>query len=71
MLALVRSYPRRRAAGFALPELMLVLAIIMVLVSLAVPQYMSSISADEVAYAAQKMKNIHPDQVAYRITNGA
>ncbi len=71
MLALVRSCPRRRAAGFALPELMLVLAIIMVLVSLAVPRYMSSISVAEEAKAAQTMKNIHTAQEAYRITNGA
>ena len=71
MLALVRSYPRRRAGGFALPELMLVLAIIMVLVSLAVPRYMSSIQVAEEAKAAQTMKNIHTAQEAYRITNGA
>ncbi len=71
MLALVRSLQRRRAAGFALPELMLVLAIIMVLVSLAVPRYMSSISVAEEAKAAQTMKNIHTAQEAYRITNGA
>ncbi len=70
MLALVRSFPRRRAAGFALPELMLVLAIIMVLVSLAVPRYMSSIQVAEEAKAAQTMKNIHTAQEAYRITNG-
>ena len=71
MLALVRSLQRRRAAGFALPELMLVLAIIMVLVSLAVPRYMSSIQVAEEAKAAQTMKNIHTAQEAYRITNGA
>ncbi len=71
MLALVRSLQRRHAAGFALPELMLVLAIIMVLVSLAVPRYMSSISVAEEAKAAQTMKNIHTAQEAYRITNGA
>ena len=71
MLALVRSLQRRRAAGFALPELMLVLAIIMVLVSLAVPRYMSSIQVAEDAKAAQTMKNIHTAQEAYRITNGA
>ncbi len=71
MLALVRSLQRRRAAGFALPELMLVLAIIMVLVSLAVPRYMSTIQTAEEAKAAQTMKNIHTAQEAYRITNGA
>ncbi len=71
MLVLVRSCPRRRAAGFALPELMLVLAIIMVLVSLAVPRYMSSIQVAEEAKAAQTMKNIHTAQEAYRNTNGA
>ncbi len=71
MLTLVHSYPRRRAAGFALPELMLVLAIIMVLVSLAVPRYMSTIQTAEEAKAAQTMKNIHTAQEAYRITNGA
>ena len=71
MLALVRSLQRRRATGFALPELMLVLAIIMVLVSLAVPRYMSSIQVAEEAKAAQTMKNIHTAQEAYRITNGA
>ena len=71
MLVLVRSCPRRRATGFALPELMLVLAIIMVLVSLAVPRYMSSIQVAEEAKAAQTMKNIHTAQEAYRITNGA
>ncbi len=71
MLALVHSFPRRRAAGFALPELMLVLAIIMVLVSLAVPRYMSTIQTAEEAKAAQTMKNIHTAQEAYRITNGA
>ncbi len=71
MLALVHSLQRRRAAGFALPELMLVLAIIMVLVSLAVPRYMSSIQVVEEAKAAQTMKNIHTAQEAYRITNGA
>ncbi len=71
MLALVHSLQRRRAAGFALPELMLVLAIIMVLVSLAVPRYMSTIQTAEEAKAAQTMKNIHTAQEAYRITNGA
>ncbi|MFB3139562.1 MAG: type IV pilin protein, partial [Candidatus Acidiferrales bacterium] len=71
MLVLVRSLQRRRATGFALPELMLVLAIIMVLVSLAVPRYMSSIQVAEEAKAAQTMKNIHTAQEAYRITNGA
>ncbi|MFB3126078.1 MAG: type IV pilin protein [Candidatus Acidiferrales bacterium] len=71
MLVLVHSLQRRRAAGFALPELMLVLAIIMVLVSLAVPRYMSSIQVAEEAKAAQTMKNIHTAQEAYRITNGA
>ncbi len=71
MLALVRSLQRRRAVGFALPELMLVLAIIMVLVSLAVPRYMSTIQVAEEAKAAQTMKNIHTAQEAYRITNGA
>ncbi len=50
---------------------MLVLAIIMVLVSLAVPRYMSSISVAEEAKAAQTMKNIHTAQEVYRITNGA
>jgi len=61
---------RRRAKGFSLPELMVVLAIIMLLVVLAVPRYKKSKQVAEDAAAQANLKSIHTAQEAHRITNG-
>lgn len=61
----------RRQRGFSLPELMVVLAIIMLLVTLAVPRYGRSREFAEEAGAAATMRSIHTSQEAHRITHGS
>jgi type IV pilus assembly protein PilA len=61
---------RRREQGFSLPELMVVLAIIMLLVVLAVPRYKKSKQVAEDAAAQANLKSIHTAQEAHRITHG-
>ena len=61
---------RRREKGFSLPELMVVLAIIMLLVVLAVPRYRKSKQVAEDAAAQANLKSIHTAQEAHRISNG-
>jgi prepilin-type N-terminal cleavage/methylation domain-containing protein len=63
--------PGRRDEGFSLPELMVVLAIIMLLVVLSLPRFRGAKEAAENAAAAQSMRAIHTSQEAYRITNGS
>lgn len=70
--------PRRRkqagpasgGAGFSLPELMVVLAIIMLIVSLAVPRYKKAKQLAEDAAAQATLKSIHTAEEAHRITHG-
>src|SRR3989337_2711239 len=67
---MVRMNRRRREKGFSLPELMVVLAIIMLLVVLAVPRYRKSKQVAEDAAAQANLKSIHTAQEAHRISNG-
>src|SRR3972149_10643423 len=67
---MVRMNRRRRQKGFSLPELMVVLAIIMLLVVLAVPRYRKSKQLAENAAAQANLKSIHTAQEAHRISNG-
>lgn len=66
--------PRRhrdRQAGFSLPELMVVLSIIMLLVTLAVPRLRRAKQHAEEAAARTTMYNIHTAQEAQRIMMGS
>ncbi len=61
---------RPREKGFSLPELMVVLAIIMLLVVLAVPRYKKSKQLAEDAAAQANLKSLHTAQEAHRISHG-
>lgn len=65
-----RSRPAAGQAGFSLPEIMVVVAIVMLLATLAFPSVRRAKESAEEAAAAQTMKNVHTAQEAYRITNG-
>lgn len=58
-------------AGFSLPEMMVVLAILMLLVVLAVPNLQQATARAEEAAAVQTMKSVHTAQEAHRITHGS
>lgn len=57
-------------AGFSLPEMMLVLAIILLLSTLAIPQFRHARERAEEAKATATLRDIHTAQEAYRITRG-
>lgn len=57
-------------AGFSLPEMLIVLAIIMLLSVLSFPSLRKARHSAEQASAAQTMKAIHTGQVAHQIING-
>lgn len=57
-------------AGFSMPELMLVLAIIMLLVTLSIPNLLKARHRAEEAAAVQTLKNSHTAQEAYRVLHG-
>ncbi len=57
-------------AGFSLPELLVVLAILMLLAVLAIPNYKGVVEKAEEAKAKQNMHAIHTSQEAYRISHG-
>lgn len=60
----------RPQAGFSLPELMVVLAIIMLLTTLAVPRYRKAKQQAEDAAARATLNSVHTAQEAHRITHG-
>lgn len=61
---------RRKQQGFSLPEVMVVLAIIMLLAVLAVPRYRKSKQFAEDAAAQANMRSIQTAQEAHRISHG-
>ncbi|MFQ5696083.1 MAG: type II secretion system protein [Terriglobia bacterium] len=61
---------RSAKAGFSLPEMMLVLAIIMLLVTLSLPTYRSATEQAEEAAAEATLRNTHTAQVAYNALHG-
>ena len=62
---------RPKAEGFSLPELMIVLAIIMLLATMLIPRTRGAKEAADSAAAAQSMHAIRSTQEAYRITHGS
>jgi len=66
------DYARRplgQIAGMTLIELLIVVAIIMVLASIAVPSYMESVEAARIAVAIGDIEALEKDILAYEITN--
>lgn len=63
--------PASRAAGFSLPELLIVLAIIMLLATMLIPRTRGVKELAERAAAEESMHAVRSSQEAYRITNGS
>lgn len=66
-----RPAPRSSAEGFSLPELMVVMAIIMLLATLMMPRFRGAKELAERAAAEESMHAIRSSEEAYRITNGS
>ncbi|MFQ5817882.1 MAG: type IV pilin protein [Terriglobia bacterium] len=60
---------RRSAAGFSLIELMIVIAIIMVLITMAMPSIMATLQRAHEAAAVSMLRSLHTAQEGYRISN--
>jgi len=60
----------RKQRGFSLPEVMVVLAIIMLLTVLAMPRYRKAKQVAEDASAQVNLKSVHTAQEAHRISHG-
>lgn len=65
------SRPSARQAGFSLPELMVVLAIIMLLFTIALPRVRRAKEKAEEGAAVATMQAVHTSEEAHRITTGA
>lgn len=63
--------PRRHDEGFSLPELLVVLAIIMLLATLLIPRTRGAKELAERAAAEESLHAIRSSEEAYRITNGS
>ena len=61
----------RAMGGFSLPELMVVLAIIMLLAVISIPRYTKTIAKAEEAAAAATLRNVHTSQEAHRVVHGS
>jgi len=62
---------RPKAEGFSLPELLVVMAIIMLLATMLIPRTRGAKEAAQNAAAVESMHAIRSTQEAYRITNGS
>ncbi len=58
---------KRRAAGFSLVELLIVMVVIMILAAIAIPQYMSAIQRSHEAYAASYLRQVQTGEEAFRL----
>jgi len=65
-----RKSPRRSNHGFSLLELLIVVAIILVIAAIAIPNFLRSRMAANEASAVQNLRNITTAQVVYSTTYG-
>ncbi len=65
----LKSLPSRRARGFSLIEVLIVVAIIGIIAAIAVPAMLNSKQSAHNASALGSLKSIHTAQIAYRARN--
>ena len=64
------SPPNRQTAGFSLIELLIVVAVILVIAAIAIPNYMQSKMRANESSAVQSLRNISTAEVVYSTTYG-
>src|SRR3977135_2309861 len=62
--------PNRSSAGFSLIELLIVVAVILVIAAIAIPNYMKSKMRANEASAVQSLRNIATAEIVYSTTYG-
>jgi type IV pilus assembly protein PilA len=65
-----RSAPKRPAAGFSLIELLIVVAVILIIAAIAIPNYLRSKMLANEASAVQNLRNIATAEMLYSTTYG-
>jgi type IV pilus assembly protein PilA len=64
------SPPNRQTAGFSLIELLIVVAVILIIAAIAIPNYMQSKMRANESSAVQSLRNISTAEVVYSTTYG-
>jgi type IV pilus assembly protein PilA len=65
-----RNSPNHLSAGFSLIELLIVVAVILIIAAIAIPNYLNSKMRANEASAVQSLRNISTAQVVYSTTYG-
>ena len=66
-----RFFPTRRAAGFTLVELVIALAVLMTVVAIAVPNFLTALDHTKVARTTADIRTISTGVMGYQVTNQA